>query len=72
MPDNASPRNGRQTLQRRCRPLRGLWCFSLEYPGVPLGFTPGFMLSPAPQAQLHTSVRSLTPHLYSVAETLLK
>ena len=29
-----------------CRPLRGLFLFYLNDPGVSLRFTPGFMLSP--------------------------
>ena len=33
-------------VTRRCRPLRGLFLDTLNDPGVPLRFTPGFMLSP--------------------------
>lgn len=34
-----------------CRPLRGLFLSLLFYPGVPLRFTPGFMLTPASQVR---------------------
>src|SRR5262245_1312273 len=46
--DPSSPWNGRQPAS--CRPLRGLglWVFYYHSPGA---YAPGFMLSPAPQAQ---------------------
>jgi len=34
-----------------CRPLRGLAVRLRHIPGVPLRSTPGFILSPAPQAE---------------------
>jgi hypothetical protein len=33
-----------------CRPFHGLMLLWVLVPGVPLRFTPGFMLTPAPQA----------------------
>jgi hypothetical protein len=43
------------TSRKGYRPLRGLGLSLGHLPGVPLRFTPGFMLSPAPQAGTHYS-----------------
>ncbi len=45
---------------RRLSPPRGLWPLSVDAPGVPLRFTPGFTLSPAPQAGLFKRMPQLT------------
>src|SRR6185436_1178639 len=60
----------------RCRPLRGLCgLFCMSGPGVPLRYTPGFTLSPAPRA-LRTFLHewswgsaSLHPRLYAATRS---
>src|SRR5438094_1315927 len=52
-----------------CRPLRGLFASYLHDPGVPLRFTPGFMLSPRFAGSIHAPHSSL--HLLVYPSVLL-
>jgi hypothetical protein len=55
-----SPRSGRQTLTLPPAP-RALISYMLA-PGVPLRSTPGFMLSPAPQAEFEFIAAQFLSH----------
>ena len=46
-------------LTKRLSPVSRAWAYFKRKPGVPLRYTPGFMLTPAPQAERSERLSSL-------------